>query len=267
MEIPATGDPGILTTLIKTLTIEKHLSVNASTADKVFAEQYFLLRQKEHRIYTDDELLLLPKISKTHPHYKEWRTRAASCKRLLNYLQNKQTPLNILEVGCGNGWLSAQMATIKNTTVTGIDINTEELKQAQRVFAGLGNLTFIKGELNNTVQKDKLFDAIVFAASVQYFPSVKKIIHTALSRLTLQGEIHIMDSVFYKKEEVVPASLRSKEYFTALRFPQMTDYYFHHHMDMLQQFQYTVLHNPSSLVNRFLPCNNPFYHIVITGKK
>jgi ubiquinone/menaquinone biosynthesis C-methylase UbiE len=268
MEIPAAGDPGLLIhTLTKTLTIEKHLSVNAATAGKIFAEQYFLLRKKEHRIYTDDELLSLPKISKTHTHYKEWRIREASCKRLLHYLKNKQAPLNILEVGCGNGWLSAQMATINNSTVTGIDINTEELKQAQRVFAATGNLSFSKGELNNTVLKDKLFDIIVFAASVQYFPSVKKIINTALSRLTLQGEIHIMDSVFYKKEEVVPASLRTKEYFTALRFPQMTDYYFHHNIDTLQQFHYKVLHNPSSLVNRILPGNNPFYHIVITGKK
>jgi SAM-dependent methyltransferase len=252
--------------LIKTLTIEKHLSVNTAAAEKIFSEQYYLLRQKENRIFSDVALLQLPAVPAGHPHYAEWKIRKASCQRLLHWLTKKQTPLNILEVGCGNGWLSAQMAAVKNATVTGIDINTTELEQAQRVFAGKANLHFIKAE-PAVILKEKSFDVIVFAASIQYFPSVKKIINTALSQLTLQGEIHILDSVFYKKEEVVPASLRSKAYFSAVRFPQMQDYYFHHSIETLQPFRHRKLYNPAAFINRLLPGRSPFYHIVITGKK
>lgn len=250
-----------------TLTIAKHLSVNSSAAAKIFAGQYYLLRKKENRIYTDEELQQLPNISRTHPHYKEWLVRKRSCKRLLRYLGNKQTPLNILEVGCGNGWLCAQLATLPNATVTGIDINTEELKQAQRVFAGSTNTSFITGELGKNILHDKRYDVIVFAASIQYFPSVKKILQTALSHLTLMGEVHIMDSVFYKKNELVTASQRSRDYFTKLSFPQMTDYYFHHSIDTLQHFECRVLYNPQSFFNRILPGRNPFHHFIITGKK
>lgn len=249
------------------LTIAKHLSVNSSAAAKIFAGQYYLLRKKENRIYTDEELLRLPVIAATHPHYKEWQLRKKSCKRLLKYLNSKKAPLQILEVGCGNGWLSAQLASLPNVTVTGIDINTEELKQAQRVFGGFANLGFTEGELGKNILNDMHYDVIIFAASIQYFPSVKKIVQTALSHLTLMGEVHIMDSVFYKKNELLPASQRSRDYFSKLSFPQMTDYYFHHSTDTLQHFEYRTLYNPQSFFNRIRPGHTPFHHFIITGKK
>ena len=241
--------------------------MNSKAAASIFAEQYCLLRRKENRFYSDEELLLLPKLSKKHPHYKEWLTRRNSCRRLIKYLRSKQQPLHILEVGCGNGWLSAQLAGIKNATVTGIDINTEELEQARRVFADKNNLSFARGELGKDILPGQHYDVIVFAASMQYFPSVKRTVSAALSHLTLMGEVHIMDTVLYKKEEVFKAGLRSRAYFSGLSFPQMAEYYFHHCIDTIQQFDHRVLYNPLSFFNRIKPGRNPFYHILITGKK
>lgn len=249
------------------LTIEKRPLVTTAVSGGTFSQQYHLLRKKEGRICTDEELLLLPNVMPGHIHYNEWQLRKKSCNRLLKYLQQKQPSLKILEVGCGNGWLSAQMAALNNTIVTGIDINTEEIKQAKRVFTGKDNLNFISGTLQHSLPPDQLFDVIIFAASLQYFPSVKKIIQSALSRLTLMGEVHILDSVFYKKDELPAARLRSKEYFASVNSPQMANFYFHHGRDTLQQFNYTVLYNPFTLINRAIPGRNPFYHFIITAKK
>jgi len=247
------------------LTIEKHFPQNDEAALATFARQYLLLRKKENRIYTDNELLLLPDTAPSHQYYKEWQVRKKSCRRLLQCLAQKKSPLQILEVGCGNGWLSAQLASLKNTTVTGIDINTAELQQAQRAFAGYSNLQFINATLNSSLLNEKVFDIIIFAASVQYFPSVKKVIKAAMQHLTLQGEIHITDSPFYRQQEMASARQRTKEYFKSVNFPKMAHYYFHHSIDTLHPFTHQILYNPKSLVNRLRKNKNPFYHIVITA--
>lgn len=246
------------------LIIEKAIPVNA--AEKVFSKHSFSPGKKENSLYTDDEVMLLPVVEKGNPLYKEWCVRKASCKRLQHYLKRKQFPLRILEVGCGNGWLSAQLASLKNVTVTGIDVNGRQLKQAQRVFAAKKNLNFMLGELDTAVLKDTLFDVIVMAASVQYFPSVKKIIKKALAHLTLQGEIHIMDSVFCQRETAVQASHRSQESGMTVNFPQLQEYCYRHDIDSLQHFNYTVLYNPASLITRLMPGRSPFYHIIIKAK-
>src|SRR5215213_11952226 len=88
-----------------------------------FEELYISIRKKEQRIYTNEEVALLPDIYPDHIHYHEWQIRKRSSERLINYLSKKNRPLKILEVGCGNGWLSARMAAVDKWEVTGIDIN------------------------------------------------------------------------------------------------------------------------------------------------
>jgi ubiquinone/menaquinone biosynthesis C-methylase UbiE len=186
-----------------------------------------------------------------------------SGKRLAKYLQQKKTALNILEVGCGNGWLSAQLANIENSLVTGIDINDEELEQAQRVFKNTGNLHFISGDLRENIVQDNIFDIIIFAASLQYFPSVNEIINRALKQLTLQGEIHIIDTHFYTAAETAAAKQRTENYFASVGFETMANFYFHHSINELERFNHKFLYNPSGFLSRFIKNKNPFHHVVI----
>ena len=232
----------------------------------LFAEQYYLLRKKENRIYTDEELLLLPQVKPSHQYFREWAIRKNSCNRLIKWLEQKDTPLKILEVGCGNGWLSAQLGLIENASVTGIDINTIELEQAQRVFAKKENLDFILGDLRECIPEDKIFDVIVFAASQQYFNSLKEIITVALQHLSLQGEIHITDTCFYTQDKIDAARQRTEQYFNTMGFEAMAQFYFHHCMDDLNKFNYSVLYDPNALLNRFSKNKNPFYHVVIKNR-
>jgi ubiquinone/menaquinone biosynthesis C-methylase UbiE len=166
---------------------------------KAFEADYLSLRKKEGRLYTDEEVARLPHVVKNASLKKEWAIRSASCQRLIKYLAGKKTKLSILEIGCGNGWLSNQLAAVTKTQVLGLDVNQTELAQAQRVFSK-PNLSFLYGDVRTGIVKDK-FDVIVFAASFQYFQSTQEILKACFSHLTSGGEIHIIDTQFYTAVE------------------------------------------------------------------
>src|SRR5258706_245630 len=116
--------------------------------------------------------MILPDIDKTHQYYKEWQIRKASSQKLTAHLKRKKRPLDILEIGCGNGWLSNQLASIPESKVIGTDINFIEVQQAARIFYYKPNLHFIYGHADSGIFEDKQFDIIIYAASIQYFFSL-----------------------------------------------------------------------------------------------
>lgn len=230
-----------------------------------FEQQYIGLREKEQRIYTLQEIAVLPDISPAHVHYNEWQVRKRSSERLLGYLSKQNRPLHILESGCGNGWLSAKMAGLKNTTVTGIDVNETELKQARTVFAAQTNLAYQYGDIRDAIFDDRRFDLIVFAASVQYFPSLKDIVQRALSLLHPGGEVHLLDTNFYTATEAPQAKERTRQYYTSLGFPEMAKFYFHHQLANLEGFHYTLLFDPRKQFNKLFHRADRFYWVKITA--
>jgi len=242
------------------------MSISTIHTAEAFDQLYFRLRQKEGRIYTDEEVATLPFIYTSHPHYHEWVIRKHSLKALTSYINSNKKFSNILEVGCGNGWLSSRIARETHAAVTGIDINSFELQQAERVFSNISNLDFIKGTLQTEQLQDEKFDMILFAASIQYFPSLKQIIQTAVDHLTLQGEVHIMDSPFYQLHETGAARQRTKEHFARMGFASMAAHYHHHQLAELDHFQYKILHHPNSWKNKLSIKKNPFYWIVIKNR-
>ena len=243
--------------------INGYLLNENSSVENEFEKLYISLREKEGRIFTEKELRKLPEVSTDHPHFKEWKIRKNSCNKLLKYVKQKGHVCNFLEIGCGNGWLSAQLSEITKGEVTGIDINRIELQQAKKAFASKRNLNFIAGDIRTGILAGKKFDLIVFAASIQYFKSLKETINTALQYLTLQGEIHILDSHFYFPQEIFAAQQRTKKYFSEIGFSAMSKYYFHHGLRELQSFNHKLLYDPHAWINKLLFRKNPFYWIVI----
>jgi ubiquinone/menaquinone biosynthesis C-methylase UbiE len=243
--------------------INGFLSEPNASNDNAFEKLYIALRKKEGRIFSESEILRLPAAANSSPHYKEWVIRKNSFNKLCKYIKQKKYVCNILEVGCGNGWLTARLSGIANGEAIGIDINKVELKQARNVFGKIPNLRFIYGDIRSDVLSDKKFDLVVFAASIQYFESLKEIMNAALPLLTLQGEIHILDSFFYKENEIASAKQRTQKYFSEMGFPEMSQFYFHHSLDELQSFSYSVLYNPHSLMNKLLLEKNPFYWVCV----
>jgi 2-polyprenyl-3-methyl-5-hydroxy-6-metoxy-1,4-benzoquinol methylase len=222
----------------------------SSALDILFEKKYIITRSLENRLYSDEEVMKLPEVNPVHTHWKEWQSRRRSSRRLLRYLEAQKRPLEILEIGCGNGWLSHLMAEIPDSRVTGLDINFTELQQAARVFNDDPNLSFIHGDLRNPVLADMQFDIILFAAALEYFPSMKKIIHRCIGYLKPGGEIHIIDTRLYRPGEVQTARMRTLAYYTSLGYPEMADFYYHHSIRDLRSFHHVLLFNPNSLIAR-----------------
>lgn len=229
-----------------------------------FEQRYLAIRQKEGRIHSDATVLKLPDVSKDHPHYAEWRIRKESCCRLKQYFEKRLSLVKILEVGCGNGWLCHRLASVPRSNITGTDVNFAELQQASRVFSHIPNLKFVYGGINAKETEDEYYDFIVLASSIQYFPSPSVIIAEAMQKLKPAGEIHILDSPFYKSEDIPIAKKRTEDHYKTIGLPEMAAYYFHHTMDSLDFFSYKTLY-ASSFMNRHLFNNrNPFPWICIT---
>jgi ubiquinone/menaquinone biosynthesis C-methylase UbiE len=231
--------------------------------DILFEKKYIITRSLENRLYSDEEVMKLPQIAPSHTHYKEWQSRRRSARRLVRYLKGKGRPLEVLEIGCGNGWLSHLIAEIPDTQVTGLDINFTELQQAARVFNDDPNLSFIHGDLRSPGLGEQQFDIILFAATVEYFPSLKKIVHRSLMYLKPEGEVHILDTRLHRQGEIPTARMRTLAYYTSLGYPEMADFYFHHSSRDLRSFHYALLYNPNSFTARLLGsrCDLPWIRI------
>lgn len=232
------------------------------TAEDAFEAMYVAVRDKEGRLYTDKQVAHLPDVESGHQYYKEWKMRKHSSEQLITFLKKQRRSLNILEVGCGNGWLSARLAGIPKAKVTGIDPNGIEIEQACRVFKK-GNLKFIHAPFNSTsFNEGTKFDVIIFAASIQYFPSLKEVISDAFDLLTPAGRVHVLDTHFYHTNEIETAAERSKDYFTSMGFPQMAQYYFHHPLKQVMGLKHKVMFNPTAFLNKIIK-KSIFYWIKI----
>jgi SAM-dependent methyltransferase len=226
--------------------------------DNVFEERYITLREKEKRVYSDEAVLHLPDVAADHTHYGEWQIRKRSAARLVSYLSGKDRPLRIMEVGCGNGWLSRQLAAIPGSRVIGTDINFTELQQAARVFREVPNLLFIYGHIESGILENMEFDCIIFASCIQYFRSAPEAVKKSLRLLRPGGEVHVLDSPFYKRRDIPAAKERTAGYYHSMGFPEMSRHYHHHALEDLAGLEPEFLYRPSGLT-AFLPGRkNPF---------
>jgi len=213
-----------------------------------FEKDYIAVRERESRIYPDEVVRQLPEISSSHPLYQEWAIRKKSFQKLFAYLERSVGNKKILEVGCGNGWLSHQLSKQKRNDVIGLDLNEIELRQAASVFGDRSNLSFIYADIFTLTLLSK-FDFIVLASSVQYFRDFQILILKLFDLLTEEGEIHIIDSPFYKTSELPVARARSESYFQRFKL-NIAPFYFHHPWDSLDGFHSKVLYNPRALLTR-----------------
>jgi len=216
-----------------------------------FEKLYLELREKENRLFPEHLIRNLPEIPVRHPLQSEWIVRKNSLDRLVRYLVGKNAMKAILEVGCGNGWLSNRLAQKLPVEICGVDVNEFELKQAAGLFTDQ-RLSFVYASGWKPVFPPAAFDVIILASSIQYFPDLKGLVDTLLEFNTLDGEIHILDSPFYNSaQESEAAQKRSRDYFNSLGLPQMTGNYFHHTFNTVVDFNVSMMYNPTSLASRF----------------
>lgn len=102
-------------------------------------------------------------------------------KALNQYFLKKKEVISVLEVGCGPGWLSLELARYGHA-VTGIDVSKGCILVAQQ-FAdsdpwkeSRGFLQYIQGDFLNSDQlQPQEFDAVVFRGSLHHFKEQDKV--------------------------------------------------------------------------------------------
>ncbi|HTH54899.1 MAG TPA: class I SAM-dependent methyltransferase [Cyclobacteriaceae bacterium] len=237
-----------------------------------FEDLYLRLRTIERRVYEDEVVKDLPflhdgKLKKIPSISKEWKVRSRSTQKLIRYL-TKRPPDSVLEIGCGNGWLSHHLATtFRSADVLATDINEFELTQARRVFGNLHHhLTFRLADIFENPLEAEKFDCIIIAGTLQYFADLTKLINTLLDLLTPRGEIHLVDSPIYRLSEVNDAKRRSETYFDSCGCPEMKEFYHHHSWTGLEGFNYRIIYDPVLLWNRLgqkIKNDSPFPWVII----
>jgi SAM-dependent methyltransferase len=212
-----------------------------------FEAAYLKIREKENRLHSDEIVKRLPWIDEGNPNKDEWQMRSATLRQLLGHLR-KSGAKSILELGCGNGWLSFQLASALDADVCGVDINEVEILQGGRVFGSQNNLCLLYADIFGPVLGSLSFDAIILGASIQYFQDLTKLFTKLFDLINSTGTIYIADSPIYMSEsDAKNARKRSQSHFNSLGFPEMTDRYFHHTFDELKEFPVKVLYQPRSV--------------------
>jgi len=250
--------------------LDKNLYCQQLLKDVPFEDRYLKLREQEQRIYEKEALRNLPEVPPYSPYFQEWKIRGKSAENVASYLNTRPNVTNILEIGCGNGWLSNFLARRGDFNIVGLDVNSLELKQASQAFSASQNVQFVYGNIFDALFIGRSFDVVILAASIQYFKDVERLFNRIFELLKKDGEIHIFDSPIYQVGQVPAARSRSVAYFNSLGHPEMSNYYFHHSFDMLDKFKFEIMYDPSLLKNRilrkwFVNAMSPFPWLRIQG--
>lgn len=192
-------------------------------------DHYLALRSKEGWLESVDAIRQWPHVPSNHPHARLWAWRRRSLARLMQHLQRELPPTaNILDLGCGNGWMSNRLAALPGTTIWACDVNIPELELGAAVFP-LPNIKWVYADVFNSQLPKSHFDAIILAGSAQYFPDIRLLLDQLRQHLAPVGCIHIIDTNFYNSNaDLQSAKDASRRYFEGQNAADMAPYYHHH---------------------------------------
>ncbi len=78
---------------------------------------------------------------------------------------------NVLDVGCGNGWLCRLIAgCIPEGRVVGMDVSDEMVGRARQASVGLGHVMFVVGGVDEIPWEDNFFTRVISVESAYYWP-------------------------------------------------------------------------------------------------
>ena len=97
-----------------------------------------------------------------------------------------KTKKTILDVGCGTGAITAEIASLINGSVIGIDIDDEKLEYAKALTPA--NVTLMTADVHHLPFGDETFDLTVFNVLLMYVNDQQKAV-TEMARVTKKGGI------------------------------------------------------------------------------
>jgi SAM-dependent methyltransferase len=190
-----------------------------------FARDYAEHRAAEGRDYRGRALFDLPYVT-AGPFADQWRVRARSFEAFMTRVVRPMAgklgrPLNMLDLGAGNGWLSHRVACEGHRSCA-LDIRDDRVD-------GLGAAAAFAERFPDRIQclvasfdalplDSESADLAVFNASLHYATDLRAVLAEAHRAVRPGGAIVILDSPFYRHEADGLAMVAEKKREAAERF-------------------------------------------------
>jgi SAM-dependent methyltransferase len=191
----------------------------------MFAEDYAAHRQAEGRGHVGEELLALPYL-RSGPLARQWAVRARTFEVFSRQVVRPMarfvgSPLKILDLGAGNGWLSYRMA-LEGHYATALDIRDDRVDGlgASQPFLDRteGRMRIALTSFEAIPAADASFDIAVFNASLHYATDLAVVLAEAARVVRPGGRLAILDSPFYRREADGAAMVAEKTAGAVRRF-------------------------------------------------
>jgi len=235
-----------------------------SDAPYDFETPYVRCRNKDGYILSDAEVSELPGTFLYNLHRKEWAYRKKSMERLTAYMKKQEKGGVVLDLGCGNGWISNKIAQLDKFEVWGLDINMHELEQAERVFSS-SSLNFCYGNVYEPIFEDASFDYVILSDTISYFSNLQQLINRCRSLLKSGGEIHIFDSPIYVENQIEEARSSQQDYYENWGCEEMLPYFHFHTKQDFSHYDYEYLYTYGFFQKLFRKKNSPYPWIKIVN--
>jgi SAM-dependent methyltransferase len=180
--------------------------VNA-TALARFGKAYARHRASEGRGHSEDELLSLPYL-RSGPLARQWSVRARSFDALLRHILRPEAerlarPLELLDLGAGNGWLSYR-AALEGHHATALDIRDDTIDGLGAASPFLvrvpDRIACTVGSFDAIPQDAAGADVTIFNAALHYATDLAATLAEAARVTRRGGLIVILDSPFYRED-------------------------------------------------------------------
>lgn len=183
-----------------------------------WARAYARLRRAEGRgAGGRDELFALPYL-RTGPLAGQWVVRARTFDAFLDsvvrpFAKERGCPLAALDLGAGNGWLSARLSQEGHRCVA-LDLRFDDVDGLAAGAAYRGHVPSMFGRVSASFDAlpfpSGLFDLVVFDASLHVAESLERTLAEAARAAAPGGRIAILDSPFYARSASGEAMIEEK---------------------------------------------------------
>jgi SAM-dependent methyltransferase len=181
----------------------------APSAQAKFREAYAGHRAAEGRAHDGRELFALPYLeSGTLALRRQWAVRARTFDAFVRHIlapacRASARPIDLLDVGAGNGWLSYR-ASQAGCHAVAVDLRDDDVDGlgASACYRGAadGRLDCVAGSFDALPLADASFDIVVFNASLHYATDLGAALREAHRMLRRGGRIAVLDSPFYRSD-------------------------------------------------------------------
>ena len=196
-----------------------------------WARAYVRLRRSEGRgAGGEGELLALPYLA-AGPLAGQWTIRARTFDAFLGRVvfplaRERARPLAVLDLGAGNGWLSARLARLGHRCVA-LDFRVDDADGLAAGAAFRRHLPRMFGRVSSSFDAlpfgDALFDLVVFDASLHLAENLRGVLGEAARATARGGRVAILDSPFYARSASGEAMSEEKRRDTARMFQGLAE--------------------------------------------